>query len=71
MPISVPIILNEYPELRQLAWSIPGAESVTPQEALSLYERNWRHLDVERMTASERALVDELVRSVGGGHLLV
>lgn len=69
--IPEPIRLSDYAELRQLAWSIPGIDAVTPTEALGLYERNWRHVDVERMTLGERALLDGLVRTVGRGHLLV
>ena len=44
---------------------------LTPKQALDLYERNWRHVDTAAMTPHERALLDRLVRSVGGGRLLV
>lgn len=63
--------LADYPQLRQLAWHAPGGTELTPEEALGVYERNWRHLDQARLEARERALIDALIRSAGKGHLLV
>jgi transcriptional regulator with XRE-family HTH domain len=65
------IRLADFPQLRQLAWHIPGAIDLSPQEALSLYERNWRHIDLDRMDPHERQLLDELRSALGRGHLLV
>jgi transcriptional regulator with XRE-family HTH domain len=65
------IRLAAYPQLQRLAWQVPGVEELTPAEALSLYERNWRHLDPERMSPDERALVRALTQQWGGGRLLV
>lgn len=65
------IRLADYPQLSQLAWHIPGATTVTPQEALDIYERNWRHVDREKMNAQETALLDALVTGIGKGRLLV
>lgn len=65
------IVLADYPELKRLAWQLPGAKALTPQEALNLYERNWRHVDTAALTPRERALVQQLVAALGGGHLLV
>ncbi len=64
------IRLADYPELERLAWQTQAAE-VTPEEALELYERNWRHADLARMEPRERALVDALARQLRGGRLLV
>ena len=63
--------LDDYPALQQLAWQLPGVSELTPQQALDLYERNWRHLDRERLTPSERRLLQALVEELGGGRLLV
>lgn len=63
--------LSDHPELQRLAWQIPGVEDVSPAEALSLYERNWRHLDHEGMLPRERALLRTLTERLGGGRLLV
>ena len=65
------IRLADHAQLRQLAWQVPGAVDLSPQEALALYERNWRHVDPQGMLPSERRLVDQLVLAVGQGHLLV
>lgn len=69
-PLPASIRLADYPELERLAWQLQAAE-VTPAEALDLYERNWRHVDAERMGPQERALVDALARTFRGGRLLV
>jgi hypothetical protein len=44
---------------------------VTPTEALALYERNWRHVDLSAMEPRERTLVDALATGLAGGRLLV
>ena len=38
--------LVDYPQPKQLAWQEHGTDELTPTEALSIYERNWRHIDV-------------------------
>lgn len=63
--------LADYPQLQRLAWPLPGVTEVTPQEALSLYERNWRHVDIASLGPAERALVQALSQRVAGGRLLV
>lgn len=63
--------IGDLPQLQRLAWQLNRATELTPKEALDLYERNWRHVDTAAMTAQERALLDTLVRTHGGGRLLV
>lgn len=74
-PVQLPsgdkIRLADYPQLKRLAWQLPGAEQLTPQEALSLYERNWRHVDRAALTMAEIALINALAITVGGGKPLV
>jgi transcriptional regulator with XRE-family HTH domain len=65
------IRLTDYPQLHSLAWQLPGAQQLTPQEALGLYERNWRHVDTAHMATDERALLNQLVQEHGKGVLLV
>lgn len=65
------IRLADYPQLKRLAWHLPGAVDVTPEEALGLYERNWRHLDAGQLGGAERELLNQLVATLGKGHLLV
>ena len=61
------IDLDRYPGLRLLCWSRPDAKTVTGEEALSLYERNWRFVDRHALTEDERRLIDALVESHGNG----
>lgn len=54
------VVLADYPQLRQLAWHIPGADEVSAREAWGIYERNWRHLDLDSLEPHERELLDAL-----------
>lgn len=54
------IRLADYPQLKQLAWQVQGTDELTPLEALGIYERNWRHLDLAALEPHERDLVDTL-----------
>lgn len=65
------IRLADYPQLKQLAWQVHGTDVLTPAEALSIYERNWRHLDVQALSPSERDLVDALRLALGDGAVRV
>ncbi len=65
------IRLADYPQLARLAWQHQGTSDVTPAEALSLYERNWRHIEQGALAPHERALIQQLVASLGGSRLLV
>lgn len=69
LPERVP--LAAYPQLQRLAWQLHDVDALSPAEALSLYERNWRHVDQARMVPAERALLQTLVERLGGGRLLV
>ena len=71
--VSIPdrIRLSDFPVLKRLAWHMPGAEEVSPLEALEIYERNWKHVDEESLTERERALIASVVHQFGGGRLLV
>jgi transcriptional regulator with XRE-family HTH domain len=59
------IHLADYPQLKQLAWQVHGTDELTPVEALSIYERNWRHVDVNALEPHERQLVDALRIGLG------
>jgi transcriptional regulator with XRE-family HTH domain len=72
-PADVPehIRLDDYPQLKRLAWPYHGATEVPPAEALNLYERNWRHIDQGALEPHERALIHSLMTRRGGSRLLV
>ena len=69
IPARVP--LADYPQLRSLAWQVHGTDTLTPAEALDIYERNARHIDLQAMSADEQALLQglrlALSRSPGTG----
>jgi transcriptional regulator with XRE-family HTH domain len=62
--------LADYPQLEGLAWHRQG-ETLTEQEALALYERNWRHVDRPSLEPAEREFIARLVKRHGKGALLV
>jgi transcriptional regulator with XRE-family HTH domain len=57
--------LADYPQLRQLAWQTRHTLDLPPQEAWSLYERNWRHLDQDALLPQEQQLIDALKLAFG------
>ena len=60
------IKLDDYPQLRQLAWQVHGTELLTPLETRDIYERNWRHLDQSQLEDKERQLINALQTGLGG-----
>ncbi|APW43595.1 helix-turn-helix domain-containing protein [Rhodoferax saidenbachensis] len=54
------VALADYPQLRALAWQVHGTDTLTPIEALDIYERNARHLDLQAMSVDEQALLQAL-----------
>jgi hypothetical protein len=64
------IQIDDYPELALLAWN-RAVREVEEDEALALYERNWRFVDVEHLLPQERALIDRLAARYGHGVLNV
>jgi transcriptional regulator with XRE-family HTH domain len=63
--------VDEYPELHKLAWQLQDAQALAPEEALRLYERNWRHVDRTKLTLKEIAFIRTLAEACGAGELLV
>ena len=59
------IHLADYPQLKKLAWQVHGVDALTPVEALSIYERNWRHVDVKALELREQQLIDALRLGLG------
>ncbi len=65
------VVPARFPELALLAWNRDPERPIPGAEALSLYERNWRHVDTARLTEAEATLIRRLAERFGGGHLLV
>ena len=58
IPANIP--LADYPQLKELGWHIQGLGHLSPMEAHSIYERNKRFLENDKLTDSERELIDAL-----------
>jgi hypothetical protein len=54
-----------------LVWQLRDDAMVSPRDALNIYERNWRFLDLSTMTQQEKYLIEQLKNQVGNGFLLV
>ncbi len=59
------IHLVDYPQLKKLAWQVQGIDTLSPSEALDIYTRNRRHLDVKALETHERQLIDALQLGLG------
>ncbi len=60
--------LEEWPVLKELAWN-RADRWIPADEALALYERNWRHVDPRRLGPAENALLERLKSRFGRGLL--
>lgn len=65
------IHIAEYPQLRFIAWNRHDDATVSGEEALALYERNWDYVEVDKLSADEKALIERLVKEYGNGVLHV
>jgi len=65
--IPVRVRLQNYPQLKALAWQVNGTDTLSPAEAWGIYERNARHLDMAAMSPAELALLQALRTGLGGG----
>ncbi|MFT5531893.1 MAG: hypothetical protein ACI802_000109 [Candidatus Paceibacteria bacterium] len=62
--------VDDYPQLALLAWS-RVLRDITEEDAFALYERNWRFVDVDALTAAERGLIDRMTDQYGKGVMNV
>ena len=60
------IRLEQFPKLKELAWQVHGTDELTPREALGIYQRNWRHIDLPTLSEDEQDLVEALRAGLGG-----
>lgn len=63
--------VNEYPQLKELCWNRPANALLEGADALAIYERNWRFVAPEELTAQEQEMLDNLVARYGNGILNV
>ncbi len=57
---------TEWPVLQEITWN-RADRWIPADEALALYERNWRHVDATHLRADEAELIQRLVDRFGGG----
>src|SRR5258708_26907288 len=62
--------IDMWPKLRELAWN-RAVRWIPAEDALSLYERNWRFVNPCELTSAEADLIDRLKRRYGAGVLNV
>lgn len=65
--IPVRIQVENYPQLKKLAWQLKAGAALTPMEALGIYDRNFRHIDQALLGPAEQALIKALRVGFGGG----
>ena len=63
--------IKDYPQLKTLAWQLDEEEYLTDAEAISIYERNKRFLDLEHLENHERELMQRLTINRGMEQLFV
>ena len=61
--------IDAYPELALLCWN-RADRSIAREDAFRLYEREWRLIDPQRMTPTERELLRSLVEEFGRGVIV-
>lgn len=65
------IKLADFKQLKKLAWQLKGIKELKAEDALSLYERNWRHIDLKNLDKNEEKLIQTLMAAFGRRRLLV
>lgn len=60
--------IEQWPKLRELAWN-RADRWIPAEEALALYERNWRFVEPAELTKGEADLIERLKHRFGGGVL--
>lgn len=69
-PAGEPLIrVADYPQLRAVASALRPDAEISERDALSLYERNWRHIG--ELGGPEKGFVRHLADCYSSGHLLV
>lgn len=71
MQILKKIRIADYKQLKKLAWQLKDTKELSAVEALNLYERNWRHIDLKKIDKKEEKLIRALLKAFGRERLLV
>lgn len=65
------VVPAAFPALSKLVWNRDSSRPIPYEEALQIYERNWRFVDVEHLDESERLFIRHLAVTYGHGVLAV
>lgn len=65
--IPVTVTTADYPQLAALAWQLRDGTELTARAAFDIYERNERHIELDKLTPEEAALIDGLKKVFGDG----
>lgn len=63
--------LDDFPQLKLLAWNRRAEDELEEAEAFALYESRWRFIDQDTLTQRERELIKRLTMTFGAGLLNV
>ena len=63
--------VENYAQLRDLCWNRPTNTVLAGQDALALYELNWRFVEKDALTIEEQRLLNLLVARYGNGVMNV
>jgi hypothetical protein len=58
--------VSRYPQLKLLCWNRQNS-LIAAEDAWSLYERNWRFVETDRLELVEKRLIEKLSARFGGG----
>ena len=65
------IRIRDYPQLRSLSWQLNHDVLLTDEEAIGIYERNKRFLEIHEIQEHERLLMQRLIDEYGMEQLLL
>ncbi|MEI7379968.1 hypothetical protein [Pectobacterium versatile] len=65
------IKITDYPQMKACAWYLAPGSQFNDREALDFYERNWKYIEQNELTAHEKKLIERLTKEVGYGFLNV
>ncbi len=65
------VVPAAFPELAKLVWNRDTLRPISCEEALHIYERNWRFVDVDHLDETERLFIRHLAATYGRGVLAV
>jgi len=63
--------LENYPQLKMIAWQRDVNALVEEQEAFALYERNWQYVEKDALIPEEKYLIHRLTNEFGHGVMNV